>query len=369
VAGLAWVVVAAWTAWWAVRQADPSAISWHFFVTGADGLFHGAGLRVYAEDPTLQIGPLAFVVTALLRVLAPGHDIGAAQVVMTAAMGVVLWALTASVPRRERALAVLAGGLVLAPAWTTLSVRWTHLDDVLALTAIAVVVWAVRAEGGRPVVAAVAMALAAAAKPWAVVAGPLLLVLPHRVRWRSVGYAVAGIAAAWLPFLMADSGTLDAFRPKVRVGDSSVLWWLGYHGTYLPAWDRLAQLVGAPLLALAAVWRRRWAGALLAGIAVRLVLDPQNLGYYAAGAVMAALVLDLHGRRWRVPWVALTTVVVFWQPFVTDYTRRFELASGVGLWWFRHPGAVAATHLGWAVLALVAAFWPSPTGRRGSPRR
>ena len=366
---LAWAVVVAWTGWWAVRQADPSGISWHFFRTGADALFHGSGLSLYADNPTLQIGPLAFVVAGAVGAIDPNHDIGLAQIVMTLLAAVVLWAVTASLPRRDRAWAVLAGGLVLAPAWTTLSVRWMHLDDALALTFIALVVWAVspvarRGGAGHPVVAAVAMALAPAAKPWAVIAYPLLLLLPHRVRWPTILYAVAGTAAAWLPFLMADTGTLAALRPEVRVDQTSGLWWLGYHGTYLPPWDRLAQLLGAPLVALVAVWRRCWPGALLAGVAVRLVLDPQNLGYYAAGAVLAALVLDLHGRRWRIPWFALVTAIVFWQPFVSDFARRFDLATGLGLWWFRHPGTVAGIHVVWAALALVAAFWPIPSSTR-----
>ncbi len=372
---LAWVVVALWTAWWGLRQADPSAISWHFFRDGADALFGSSGLHVYADDPTLQIGPLAFVGAALAGWAGGSHAAGLVQAILTAALLPVLWAVAAhrsdegSAVRRATRLAL--AGLVLAPAWTTLTVRWLHVDDALALIGIAAVVLGVSSPRGRPVLAAVAAALACAAKPWAVIALPLLLALPRPVRWRSLGYAVAGTAAAWLPFLMADPGTLDALRPKVRVGESSIMWTLGYRGTYLPAWDRLAQLVGAPLVALAAVLRGRWAGALLAGIAVRLVLDPQDLAYYAAGGVLAALVVDLHARRWVVPWTALVTALVLWQPFVADYERRFDLASGVGLWWFQHPSAVALIHLGWAVAAVVAAWWPptSTTRRGGGARR
>ncbi len=369
---LAWVVVAGWTTWWGLRQARPSAISWHFFRDGADALFGPAGLHVYADNPTLQIGPLAFVTSVLAGSAGGRHAAGVAQVVLTATLLPVLWAVAAHQrPGRSavrRAVRLALAGLVLAPAWTTLTVRWLHVDDALALVGIAGVVLAVSSPRGRPVLAAVAAALACAAKPWAVIALPLLLALPRAVRWRSLGYAVAGTAAAWLPFLMADAGTMDALRPKVRVGESSVMWALGYRGTYLPAWDRLAQLVGAPFVALVAVLRGRWAGALVAGIAVRLVLDPQDLAYYAAGAVLAALVLDLHARRWLVPWTALITALALWQPFVVDYQRRFELAGGVGLWWFEHPTAVAVIHLGWAIAVVVAAFWPaSPAARHRSP--
>ncbi len=353
----AWLAVTAWTSGWAIAQAHPSGISWHFFRSGADALIHGSGLHVYADNPTLQIGPLAFLVAAAIGGVAGTHALGVVQVVMTAGLLAVLAALASLLPPAGRAVRVLLAGLVLAPAWTVLSVRWAHLDDVLALVLLAAGLWAVRRGRGHPVLAALAFAAACAAKPWAVIGLPLLLVLPYRWRWRAVVYAVAGTAAAWLPFLMADPGTLSALHPDVRVADSSVMWWLGYHGTYLPAWDRLAQLLGAPLVALVAVWRGAWPGALLAGVAVRLVLDPQDIAYYAAGAVLAALVLDLFGHRSRVPWMALLTAGVMWQPFVVDYARRFELSSGLSLWWYRNPGMVAAIHLGWAVVAVVAAFW------------
>jgi len=365
---LAWVAVAAWTTWWAVRQADPSGISWHYFHDGAARLFGGSGLHLYADDPTLQIGPLAFVVAGGLTVVAGGHSLGAAQVVMTALLAVVVGAVTRPLTGRERTLGVLTVGLVLAPAWTTLTVRWAHLDDALALCLIALVVWAVRADPsgpGRPVLAAGAAGLAAAAKPWAVLVLPLLLLLPPRVRWRALGYAVLVTALAWLPFVIADPGTLGAFHPRVGTSDSSILWWLGYHGATLPVWDRTAQLVAAPLVSLLAVARGRWAGALLAGVAVRLALDPQNIAYYAAGAVLGALVLDLHGRRWRLPWAGLVTLLLFWQPFVADFARRFELATGPALWWYRHPGVVAGAHAGWVLAALVAAFWPVSAPRSG----
>ncbi len=356
---LAWAAVAAWTAWWAHDRAHPSGISWHYFRDGAHALFGGSGLHVYAQHPTLQIGPLAFVVAGAVDLLAGAHALGVAQLVAMTGLPVVLGLLASLLPSAGRPWRVLLGGLVLAPAWTVVAVRWVHLDDALALTLVTVGLWGVRRGRGHPALAGVALAGACAAKPWAVIALPLLLVLPPRSRGRAVTYAVVGTAVAWLPFLMADPGTLSALHPPVRVADSSVMWWLGYHGTYLPAWDRLAQLVIAPLVALLAVWRRSWPGALLAGVAVRLVLDPQDIAYYAAGAVVGALVLDLFGRRSRVPWTAVVTAVALWQPFVIDFARRFELSSGVSQWWYRNPGSVAAVHVVWASLAVLAAFWPT----------
>lgn len=165
----------------------------------------------------------------------------------------------------------------------------------------------------------------------------------------------------WAPFLVADHATLAAFHPAVGVGASSTLSLLGYPGSVIPAWDRTAQLLLAPLVALAAVRIGVWPAALLCGIAVRLALDPQDIAYYAAGAVLAAAVFDLLGTRSRIPWTTLLTTVALWQPFVTDFPRRFETSHGLALWWFQHPHQVAAVHASWALAVLAL------TGRRSSP--
>lgn len=347
-----WATLAVWTAAWAVSMAHPALVSWHWFVDGAHALLGGSGLQTYAAHPDYQIGPLAFLVAGAIDAL-PGSAVVAA-VVMTGLGLVSLWLVARLVSGPRRRLRVLLAGLVVGWVWPVLSVRWGHLDDTLALTAMVAAL--VAARGGRPVVTGLALAAAAAAKPWAVVAFPLVLLLPGRAWWRAAGVMVAGVLASWGPFVVADSGTLAAFRPPVRVANTSVMWWLGYRSTYLPAWDRLAQLLGAPLVSLAAVLRGVWPGALVSGLAVRLALDPQDIGYYAAGAVLAAAVYDLCGHRLVVPWLTLVTALAWWEPFVADYARRLELASGVSLWWFQHPAAVAATHLAWAAIALIATF-------------
>jgi hypothetical protein len=357
-----WGTVIAWTAGLAVAQSAPSGISWHFFADGSAALLHDTGLHTYAAYPTLQIGPLALALAGALTTLFPTSALGAAQVVMTAGLPVALAFLARAVPAPARHARVLLGGLVAAPAWTVLSVRWAHLDDALALVLLAVLVWAVATRPGHPVAGGVALAAACAAKPWAVVGFALLLVLPTGRR-RALGYAVALTAAAWGPFLVADSSTLAALRPDVGVSDSSVMWLLGYRGDSLPSWDRTVQLVGAPLLAVVAIWRRSWPGALLAGIALRLALDPQDIAYYAAGAVLVALVADLFGHRALVPWLTLSTAVVWWQPFVPDFARRFEAATGVGLWWFEHPSVVAGAHLAWSGAVVLVVLWWLPRRR------
>jgi len=360
---LAWLVVAAWAAGWTVALWSPAGttgISWHFFVDGSRALLHTDGLHTYAVTPTLQIGPLALLVAGVFTALGES-GLSAVQLAGMAAFGLVVWAIADRAPAGARHTRVLTTGLVLAPPWAVLAVRWTHLDDVLALLLLGLTVRVVTGERARPVLAGVLVAAAAAAKPWAII-GLALLLVTHDRRERTLGLAVAalGTALAWGPFVIADPGTLTALRPAVGVSDTSILWLLGWRADTIPAWGRTAQLIGAPLIALALAAVGRWPAALLAGIAVRLALDPQDIAYYAAGAVLAALVLDLHGRRSRWPWLGLVTALVWWQPFVPDFERRLELSSGWALWWFEHPQAVATIDAIWVVTVLAVCFGYRP---------
>jgi hypothetical protein len=350
-----WLTILAWTAGWGLARATPSGISWHFFVDGVRGL--GAdGLHLYAAQPQLQIGPLAFAVAAPLQALPASVGLIVAQVLMTAALPLALAVIAPLVTGPHRATRLLATALVLAPTWTVLSVRWAHLDDALALVLLCLALRACR--DGRVVLGGLAVGLAVDAKPWALVGIPLLLLLPRPRNGFAV--AIATTVAAWAPFVVADPSTLTALHPRVGISDSSVLRLLGVRGTVVPGWDRTAQLLLAPLVALITAVRGRWPAALLAGIAVRLVLDPQDLAYYAAGAVLAAALVDLLLTRTRLPWATLSASVVFWQPFTPDFAHRLTTTHGLALWWFEHPQQIAAAHLVWAVLVVAAALaWPA----------
>ncbi len=349
IAGACWVGIIAWTVFWATAHESPSGLSWHFFPEGARLLVHGSGLDLYAEHPDLQIGPLAFVVALVLAPLPDETARLVAEGLMTAAGPLlVLWLspLVFGPRKRER---VFLGLVVLIPTWTVLSVRWGHLDDVLALVFSVAAIRAVAAN--RALLAGLAMGAALASKPWALGFVPVLLVL-ERHRLRAALATALSTAAAWMPFLVANPATLDAFRPQFLVAPSSGLRALGFRGDVVPAWDRTAQLVLAPAAALAAVLRGRWAGLFLVAVAVRLALDPQDNAYYAGGAALVALVFDLLGTRWRIPWATVITVLALWQPFVLDYPQRLETSSGLTLWWFQHPGIVGGVHLAWSVVAV-----------------
>jgi hypothetical protein len=204
----------------------------------------------------------------------------------------------------------------------------------------------------------------------------LLLVL-DRQRLAAAGSALAGIVAAWAPFMIANPATLAALRPPVGVAASSGLHALGYHGDLIPAWDRIGQFVLGPVAALAPVLRGRWPGVFLVAVAVRLALDPKDNPYYIGGAALAALIFDLLATEWTVPWATLVTVVVLWQPWAIDYAHRLETSTGLWLWWFQNPGIIGLLHLVWSasMIALVllvprrspGRLWQSGPGRRPLP--
>jgi hypothetical protein len=151
---------------------------------------------------------------------------------------------------------------------------------------------------------------------------------------------------------------------------------LGVRGDVVPGWGRTLQLVLAPAVALLVALRRRWAGVMLVAIAVRLVLDPQDNAYFLGSAAVAAVVFDLLGTRWLVPWTTVLTVVLLWQPFVLDYPHRLTTTTGLTHWWFAHPQAVGWLHVAWAVLAVVIVMampprWPgddAALSARSGPR-
>ena len=361
-----WLAVAVWSAWWAGHMWPGSGLSWHYTVDGARLLLHGSGLNLFADVPWLQTGPLSLVLAALLSPLPAGVARGIALVAMAAAGPLLVASLAPLVAPEHRRRRVFATAIVLTPAWTVLAVRWGHLDDVLALVFAVVALRAVCAS--RPVLAGAAVALAIAAKPWAIGFFPLLFALPRADLRVAGAVAAAGVALAWLPFVLANRGTLTALHPPVGLSTASGLHTLGARGLLVPAWGRTAQLVLAPLGATVTVLTRGVPGVLLVAVAVRLALDPKNNAYYIGSAALAAVVFDLLGTRWTVPWTTLVTVILFWQPFVTGFTdipHAVQTTTGLTHWWFAHQEVVGAVHVAWSV-AVVALVFALPHWHRKS---
>jgi len=336
-----------------------SALSWHFFPDGAAALFGPSGLHLYADHPEYQIGPVSFVATWLLSPLGSTGARVAAQLLMTAVGPLCVALLVPVLPRDLRGPRVWWAALALVPGWVVLSVRWSHVDDVLAML---FTVLALRFVLSRRAAWAGAMvALAAASKPWAVEFAPLLLGLDRR-SWRAAFLALAGgLVLLWGPFVAAAPGTLSALRPNVLLAPGSGLYALGVRGQLVPAWDRTLAFAAAAATALAVQLRGRWPGVLVAAVAVRIALDPQDNAYYVGSIALAAVVYDLFGTRWRGPWLTLVSTAVFWQPFTADWEHRLTTTTGWSQWWFAHPEAVGWIHLTWcvAIVALML-FGPRP---------
>jgi hypothetical protein len=326
-----YLLLAAWAACWFWRYAKDGGQSWHLFTAAARlaagghpaGYGSAGGLHLYASYPKFQFGPPTLLVTAVLRLIGPDQGVVAAQLVMTGCGLVILAVAERSArlarpdvdPERIR-WTLLGAGVVFWPAWQILAVSFTHLDDVLALL---FAVLAVRAlVAGNAALTGVLLALSGGSKPWAYAFLALLLALPasgvpwSSPRWRALAWAAGVTVLLWVPFVIADPGTLSAARYAIPNVEGSGLRALGITSPKTPSWDRPAQiLVGLGLSALA-VARGRWPAVLLIGVAVRVGLDPNTYPYYDAGLVTGALVWDLTGPRQPVPAWTLAAAAMFW---------------------------------------------------------
>lgn len=301
---------------WDIRQGD-----WHYFVRATDllgGHGPGTGLHVLAAHRELTMGPVSLAVTELLR-LGGSNGLARAQFLgFLLAPVTVLLLERAALHVRGRGdrlavqLSTLVGGAMLLQTWGLASGEMTHLDDVLTIAFAALAVWAVAHR--RPWLLVVAVALATASNAYGVFLLPLCLAprLAHPLR--TTAAALAAIAVPWLPFVLADPGTIGGGSYTQAVDPSSGLAALGVHAQLLPHWVRPTQVLGGLALAALVARRGHWGAALAAALAVRLALDPQVYGYYTATFLMAALVLDLVAARRPLPvataitYLALQTV-------------------------------------------------------------
>jgi hypothetical protein len=327
------LALAGWTLAWFAILAPGGGIAWKFFTEGSQILFGAGqrlprtgGLHLYATHPQLQIGPLSFGVAQVLRHLGPGQGLVAAQIATTAT-GLILVQAIAGIavtirpdltarPRRLRGT-VLAGGALFLIAWAELSVAYTHLDDGLALAFAVLAVRAVITQ--RPALAGLCVGLAADAKPWALVVLPIVSVLSGRDRWKAAAWALAAVAAAWLPFVLAAPATLAATSHFTILNlPASALRALGITDPRTPWWDRPAQLVVGWALGGVAVLRRRWPAVVLLGVGARIALDPAVHGYYTAGVMVGALLWDLAGARRPYPaWCLASFAALNLAPLLT----------------------------------------------------
>ena len=330
VARFRWPIVLGWLAVVAALSAIwASDGDWNWFRTGSRALLGDpvpgmeGGVHLYASSPRTQIGPPGLVAATAFTWLPQPWDLWVARLAMSLALVAMLWlvdrlAEAHGVDERARRRGTLLGGLVLVPSWVDVAVEFAHLDDVLVLLlVVAAMALLVR---GRPTWAAVAIGLALATKPWAVVAAPVLLRGGWRGALRPGALAAAVAAACWLPFL-ADPDTLgQLWQFRLQVQPQSALAVLGVEaGGPVPGWVRPVQMVGGLALGALAARRGHWTGVLLVGLAVRVALDPNPLLYYTVGPVVGALVWDMTRTRTGIPWTAGTAMAaISLAPFADD---------------------------------------------------
>lgn len=317
----AWVGLFVWFVVWFVAMRLYGGMSWHFFLRGESILFGpGEGLRLYAVQPQLQIGPVAFLVTMLVRPLSGSGGVLAAQLLCTALGGVVLllvgllgeqaWPRHRCGPSSGQVRTrLVVAGFAFVPVWMYLAVASLHLDDVLALTfAIAALLAAVH---DRPVLVGLAVAAAVDSKPWALPFVAVVLLLPAvRDKVKATGVAAAGVLLGWLPFFLAYRDTVRALHFSIANRADSTLRVLGFADSHTPVWDRPAQTLIGTLLAVWVIRQRRWAAVLLVVMTARVVLDPGTNHYYTAGLAVGAVLWDVCGSRLRWPvWTAAVLVI------------------------------------------------------------
>ncbi|MBC2878526.1 MULTISPECIES: hypothetical protein [Streptomyces] len=322
------LLLTAWAALWFVVVEPSGGFSWHYLRTGGELIYDGSsgdgGLNLYARHPELQMGPISFLVAGLFNPFPAEVGQVLAEAFMSV-LGLVVLVLTGRSAARHflgtgtnhqrLRRRVLIAGLAFIPMWIEVSVRFAHLDDVLALFFTALAVRSMtRCDAAAT---GIWMALALDSKPTALAFLPLLLALPKE-RWLRAGLWCAGlVAVAWVPFFLVDAQSFAAAEFTIPNNPASALRWLGANDPETPSWARPAQAALGLFLGTVAVWRGRWAAVVLLGANARIVLDPSVYTYYTASVLLGTLLWDVCGQRRLVPlWSWLALVALYGSVFV-----------------------------------------------------
>ncbi|MFD0277209.1 hypothetical protein ACFVHB_25335 [Kitasatospora sp. NPDC127111] len=306
------VLLVAWTALWFLLVEPSGGFSWHYLRQGEELLFSGqpdGGLSLYAHHPELQIGPVSLAVARLFDPF-PAHT---GQVLAEAAMsglGLVMLVLVGRTAawyylgtgtnHRRLQQRLLIAGLAFIPMWVEVSVRFAHLDDVLALFFTTLAAHAL--SRGKATQVGVHLALAVDSKPWALAFAPLILALPRPAWLRTALWFAGLVAVAWLPFYLGNLDTVAAAKFTIPNQPASALRWFGVTDPATPWWDRPTQFALGLALGCIAVRRGRWPGVVLLGADARILLDPSVYTYYTASILLGTLLWDAVGQKRLVPW-------------------------------------------------------------------
>jgi hypothetical protein len=272
----------------------PTFTSWQYIRVGARLLFSPDALHFYAAHPQVQMGPLTLVACAPFVLLLTGVAGRGAAMVLLLLVGLLAVREVRLLldPRdrvaRRRWFLASAGLLV---GWSVVAIHNGHADDAFALASIAVALRLLR--NSRVELAALAFGIGVDFKPWVLPIAAVLLTAERRRLLPAAAVLAATVAAAWAPFLLADPHTVNALRYRFPVDPRSTLRLVGLPDRLTPPWCRPLQLAGGAALAALAVWRGRWPAALLVVVAFRLLIDPGVRGYYDAGLLLGAVLVDV----------------------------------------------------------------------------
>ncbi|MFI6848448.1 hypothetical protein [Kitasatospora sp. NPDC050467] len=306
------VLLVAWTVLWFLLVEPSGGFSWHYLRQGEELLFSGqadGGLSLYAHHPELQIGPVSLAVARLFdpfaahtgQVLAEAAMSGLGLVMLVLVGRTAAWYyLGTGTNHRRLQQRLLIAGLAFIPMWVEVSVRFAHLDDVLALFFTTLAAHAL--SRGRAVQVAVYLALAVDSKPWALAFAPLVLALPRPAWLRTALWFAGLVAVAWLPFYLGNLDTVAAAKFTIPNQPASALRWFGVTDPATPWWDRPTQFALGLGLGSIAVWRGRWPAVVLLGADARILLDPSVYTYYTASILLGTLLWDAVGQKRLVPW-------------------------------------------------------------------
>jgi hypothetical protein len=319
---------------------------WLNFEFAARTLIHynahygGGALHLYANNPFIQIGPPPLVLVAAVQWL-PHNAVGVGFGLIMAMAGVwgvrcaetTVRALVPERPRRHTATMTLAAGALATATWSYQMGLTRHLDDAMAICFLLAATSLVARQRWW-LLAGVLVGLGVSAKPWALILAPILLGMPRTDRPKAALAALVTAAACWAPFVLGGPGTLQALGGyRLVVNNASTLHLLGVNSLMAPAWLRPVQLAGGFILMTILARRSHWVAIPFAGLAFRVVIEPQTWLYYGLGPLMAAVLWDiLQERRWPA-WTVATVVVEFAVPTVV-------------------PGSASLIRLVWAVAVI-----------------
>ncbi len=294
----------------------------------------------------------------------------------------------------------VALGVCVANPITLRGLEFGHPEDLLGgCLCVAAVL---SAERKRPLLAGLLLGLAIANKEWALLAaGPVLLVLEARLRWRCAALAGASAAAILAPLAIASSSAFAVSARVIAAPPSpdfqpwQLFWFFGRHGLPVfgafglpkldyrtaPSWssDVSHPLIILAGLAIALVLWMRLRGrplelrdALLAlslVLLLRCMLDTWDTIYYTMPFVLALLAWETHGSAVRPPVLALSSSVIVWLSFywVPQHTSP-DVQSLIFLAWSLPLAAWMGMRLLISTRPALAGGSIRGGGRRGGPQ-